>query len=242
MPGVRETVLTGNPKQMFCMGILWERDCLDKEYKIKDLTGNKYGKLKVLKFSHTDKNQGRYWLCQCDCGNIKAINEKRMKSGMTRSCGCLHKEVIREKHLIHGERKTKLYQTWVNMKNRCYNSKIECYSRYGGKGIKVCPEWHTYINFSNWAKKNGYREGLTIERIDPQKDYCPENCEWITFSENCRRAGQKSCWGRNLATGEYVEFTNIKDFSEKNGFSRKCIDRVLHGKNKTHKGWVFGYL
>lgn len=205
------------------------------------MVGQRFGKLIVIKFSHR-KNGRIYWECVCDCGNKCVKSGHSLKAGTTKSCGCLHSEVMTQIKTIHGETHSRLYRIWSNMKSRCYNPNVSCYKRYGAKGIMVCDEWHEYINFSKWAKENGYQDDLTIERKDPHKDYCPENCEWITSSENSKRARQRKCWGRSLETGEYVEFINIKEFSKERGFSRKCIDRVLHNKNKTHKNWVFGYL
>lgn len=210
-----------------------------------DLTGQRFGKLTVLEFDHRGIEYGQarnFWKCQCDCGNITIISQHKLVTNGKKSCGCLHAEVMHKIKTVHGERHTKLYNTWVNMKNRCLNKNVACYERYGGKGIQVCDEWLEYKNFSEWAHASGYQEGLTIERIDPTGDYCPNNCEWISFVENCRRAGQKDCWGKNLETGEYVEFHGIKDFADSRGLSNKAIDRVLHNKAKTHKNWTFGYL
>ena len=83
---------------------------------------------------------------------------------------------------------------------------------------------------------------ITIDRIDSFKDYCPDNCRWITATENSVRAHEKSCWGKNIENGEYVEFVNIRKFAKERGLSFSCIDRVLHGSNKTHRNWIFGYL
>ena len=212
---------------------------------MQDLIGKRFGRLTVIEFDHYDtsgRSRRAIWKCRCDCGNETYVRQNNLKCGTTKSCGCLQKESTRKTKYIHGERHTKLYQTWVNMKSRCLNPNVECYERYGGKGITICDDWLVYKNFSDWAHQAGYQDGLTIERIDPAGNYCPENCEWITFAENCRRAGQKDCWGKNLETGEYVEFHGIRAFANSRGLSYKAIDRVLHHKAKTHKKWTFGYL
>ena len=93
---------------------------------------------------------------------------------------------------LHGERNTRLYKTWAQMKSRCYNKNESGYKWYGAKGIKVFDEWHTYSNFAKWAKINGYNDNLTIDRIDPAKDYSPANCQWITLQENARKATNRA--------------------------------------------------
>lgn len=238
--GTLRVITYGNPVGSGLMRII-SKKIIKEDNKIEDLTNKKFGRLTILEFVYR-KNGRNYWKCKCDCGSIVIKNEHNLKNGDTKSCGCLHRDITKKIKTTHGERHTRLYRIWSNMKSRCYNSNVSCYERYGGKGIHVCDEWMKYENFSKWAKSHGYKDDLTIERINPTGNYCPENCEWISFKENCSRAGQKSCWGLNLITGEYIEFKNIKKFSEEHGFSRKCIDRVLHGRNKTHKNWIFGYL
>ena len=106
----------------------------------------------------------------------------------------------------------------------------------------MCDEWlNSYETFRDWALSHGYSEELTIDRINPNGNYEPDNCRWITSHDNSVRAHEVSCWGKNLTTGEYVEFVNIRNFASERGLSYSCIYRVLHGKNKTHKNWVFGY-
>lgn len=212
------------------------------------MIGQTFGRLTVI--DKAERRNGREsWLCKCECGNEVVVIGKNLKNGNTKSCGCLRLDRVRETKYVHGEsggrfvgKRTRLYRCWTNMKSRCYNPKVRSYHDYGAKGIRVCEDWMTFANFAEWAHSHGYSDDLTIERIDPNKDYCPENCEWISGSENSKRAHRKWCWGKNLTTGEYVEFLGIQDFAAERGLSYYCIDQVLHGRNKTHKDWIFGYL
>lgn len=139
--------------------------------KLKDLTGLKFGKLLVIK-----RVEGKCtpWLCLCDCGNEIVVRGTNLRSGNTTSCGCFCEH--------HGKRKTKLYGVWATMRNRCYNENVKVYYRYGGRGIEVCEEWkNSFTCFHNWAISNGYKEGLTLDRIDVDGNYEPSNCRWVTM-------------------------------------------------------------
>lgn len=164
------------------------------ESKREELTGQKFGKLTVVKY---DKKK-RLWLCQCDCGNITYADRTKLKAGERCSCGCVHNN--KYKDIRNDKRFSKLYGVWNKMKDRCINKNNPNYCYYGAKGIKVCDEWtgkEGFNNFFNWAILNGYQivEGewndkLSIDRIDSNKDYCPENCRWISMFENVARSGK----------------------------------------------------
>ena len=174
---------------------------------INNLAGQRFGRWVALKCSKKrDSNGGIRWLCKCDCGNLVEVRGSSLLSGSTMSCGCLTGELARMRALKHGDAKmrngkeTRLYSIWINMKDRCLNSCSNNYQYYGRKGISVCPEWiNDYSVFKEWALTAGYRERLTIDRINNDGNYEPKNCRWITKKENSvksqqeRRAGKAQC-------------------------------------------------
>lgn len=152
--------------------------------------GKTFGRLTIK--DYFVKNRRQYYLCECSCGIIKEIRKDSVVKDKraTRSCGCIKKEQDLKNLFVektHGMTKHRLYKIFNGIKTRCTNDKNNRFSRYGGRGISICKEWtDDYINFHNWAMSNGYKEGLSIERINNDGNYEPNNCEWIEFKEQCK--------------------------------------------------------
>ena len=148
-----------------------------------DLTNQKFNMLTVISLAYI-KHHKSYWNCKCECGKEKIIYSSKLKNGTTKSCGCLKKQRTIERNYKHGLCGTRLYSIWHDMNTRCYYQSIKCYKHYGGRGITICNEWkNNFINFYNWAINNGYKDDLSIDRIDVNGNYEPNNCRWATALE-----------------------------------------------------------
>lgn len=148
--------------------------------------GKKYGRAtiqdieKVIKGA--EKRHETNAICLCDCGNVFATRLDRLISGGVKSCGCLHREVVSANSTRHGKSTHPLYKTWHNMRSRCDNPNATKYEIYGGRGITVCDEWeHSFEAFYDWSISNGWEKGLTIDRINTDKGYSPDNCRWTDY-------------------------------------------------------------
>lgn len=156
-----------------------------------DLKGQKFGRLTAL-YTVPNNNYRTRWHCVCDCGNTKDVLQQNLVNGHVRSCGCLLVERNKEKLAVlnesmqresHHETKTRLYHIWINIKSRCFDEGSTAFKHYGGRGITVCREWATsYLSFKEWAIANGYSDELSIDRINVDGNYCPENCRWVSGS------------------------------------------------------------
>lgn len=191
-----------------------------------DLTNRKFGRLTVVSFSHEGNRRRKYWNCVCDCGNTRAVESSHLRSGHTSSCGCVNKNRFAELNKKTGLSNTKLYFTYRNMCNRCNRKTNNMYYIYGGRGISVCNEWsdkeHGFENFSEWALKNGYSENLSIDRIDNDKGYSPDNCRWVdvlTQANNRRNNHYIKINGEidtvgNMARKYGVSYWNLLNYSK----------------------------
>ena len=155
-----------------------------------ELTGQRFGRLVAVKRLESDRRGAARWLCQCDCGGTSTPYTNNLRRGMSKSCGCLQAEKAKQGPTTHGQSGTPLHRKWEGMRQRCSREAHISYRYYGGKGIRVCDEWQTFEPFRDWSLENGYVEGLSIDRIDPDGDYEPGNCRYITMSENIARANR----------------------------------------------------
>lgn len=171
-----------------------------------DLTGQRFGRLVVLGLGYRkkrddDRGSRAYWDCECDCGNLCTIVSDSLIAGKTKSCGCYNRDAL-QKRVIHGGahkgHPERLYYVWCCMRRRCNSPRYKGYQYYGGRGIKVSPEWNDYGNFRNWAIQNGYDPNAkygkcTLDRIDDNGNYAPDNCRWVDMKtqNNNRRPRRK---------------------------------------------------
>lgn len=157
-----------------------------------DLIGKRFGRLTVIDKKYLIKSGRKrlYWECVCDCGEKVEARTDSLKRGFVRSCGCLKKEQDRinlTANHSHKMSRTRLYHTWQQMKRRCNNPNDKSFERYGGRGIKVCEEWEkSFERFMVWALANGYSDEKSLDRINNNGNYEPENCRWVTNKEQSR--------------------------------------------------------
>jgi hypothetical protein len=180
--------------------------------RFKDITGQKFGRLTAIKLIGTNEKGHTVWLFGCDCGVQKEISSSEVLKHSTKSCGCLRKDGKEKASLVHGGFGTRVHRIWSGMLSRCRNPVNKDYKNYGGRGIQVCDEWHDFSKFQNWALNNGYSDDLSIDRIDSNGNYCPQNCKFSTITEQARNK-RNTIWydinGIKKSLVEWCEILNI---------------------------------
>lgn len=212
--------------------------------KARDISGQRFGRLVAICFSGK-KNRRNFWKFRCDCGKEVEINISSVLCGRSTSCGCFHDEVTGSLNKSHGESKTRLYQCWRDMKVRCLLKTSKNWRNYGGRGISVCEErLNSYESFRDWSVENGYSDNLTLDRVDVNGNYCPENCRWTDRSvqnRNRRTTVFISLNGETKTEREWLSAIGYKSTSsfsyyKNSGYSNEEILQILmenkNGKRK----------
>ena len=202
---------------------------------LKDLTGLNFGRWTVIKrgADHITKSGYKFttWECVCECGTTKNVNSNALISGRSKSCGCefreKQKDVARRNFKTHGGTGTRLYNIWNGIKKRCCNSNASNYNNYGGRGIFVCDEWlNDFDTFRDWSIQNGYNDSLSIDRINNNDGYYPENCRWVDRETQCNN---------RRSSVEYTVFgetMTLAELAKKYGVNYKWLHKkVKNGNN-----------
>ena len=214
----------GHIKSCGCM-----KNKMVSDAKIDNMKGRKIGRLYFKEYIGL-LNHHALWLCQCDCGNECIVKASSVKSGTTSSCGCLAHDILMERNCKHNCVYLPIYTCYHNMISRCTNKNTTHYKDYGGRGIKICDEWldkdFGFKNFYDWAMKNGYNEELTIDRIDFNGNYEPNNCRWATIKEQANNTR------KNIFVNYDDEKYTLMQLSEKFGLVY-ATTLARH-----HKGWT----
>lgn len=196
------------------------------------MVGRKFNKLTVLEeCKERDKHDKIMYKCECDCGNIVIVNGNNLRSGNSKSCGCVNNKPNKH-NFKHGKIHTRLYRIHHGMKDRCYNKYSKDYKNYGGLGIKICDEWLSdFMSFYEWAYENGYDDTLTIDRIDVNGNYEPNNCRWVNWETQANNKRNNilltynnktqtiSQWAKELQ----LDYTTIKNRYYKGWSYKECL-------------------
>lgn len=233
----------GNPVGSFAGCLFIYGGYMNKKYKY--IIGDVYNIRKLLELYRDDKNILMAKVKCIICGNIKYLKAYELYNKKQNSCMC--------QTIKHNKTHTKLYSVYHNMKDRCFNKNNHTYHNYGGKNVTICNEWlgeDGFMNFYNWAINSGYKEGLSIDRIDNDGNYDPNNCRWITISENTarsnkntiRRKANKGKYYGISPDGKFYVFENANKFAKEHNLNGANIRDVANKRKRTHKQWIFGFI
>lgn len=178
----------------------------------KDLTGMVFGHLTAIRQTRNEKGR-LVWECKCDCGKTHYEVYNKLVNNKCKSCGCQRNKEIVDANTVHGLSKTRIHKEWRGIQHRCKNPSASHYENYGGRGIRVCEEWkgtEGFIRFYNWSMENGYTDEMTIDRIDNDKGYSPDNCRWVSHMENCHNRGARKGSKTNVPGVTIRELANGK--------------------------------
>lgn len=197
-----------------------------------DIAGQKFGRWTAISNTgEKTKNGTSIWLCRCDCGNYGKISISNLRYGSSKSCGCIPRERMAKLNYKHGGKKERLYAVWGTMRRRCQDENHKDFANYGGRGIEVCQEWQDYEEFRKWAFANGYdpnapKQKCTIDRIDVNGNYEPDNCRWVSakVQQNNRRNNRVLTYDNETNT--------LAEWNRKCGFPKDLIAKRLNA------GWT----
>lgn len=188
---------------------------MPKNPRLIDMTGCRYGAWTVLNQAGNTKGGGALWNARCDCGAVKAVLGADLRQGKSTNCGCEKARRTGDRARTHGAAGTRLYRIWQNMRARCGRKSHPQFPEYGGRGIAVCADWKDFPTFQRWALSNGYADNLSIDRIDNDQGYRPDNCRWADAEtqSNNRRFVRKMPDGRSAPLAAKANGIPARTFS-----------------------------
>lgn len=219
--------------------------------KLNDLTGKKFGRLSVLKRAGTNSSKKPLWECECDCGIVKSIVGAALVNGTTQSCGCLRKELLSQRSKTHGLSKTRIFDIWYAMKRRCHDENQDNYQYYGGRGIKVCDRWQDFLHFKDDMYESYLKHveefgesQTTLDRVNPDKDYTPENTRWANYTTQNRntrirrdnKTGYRGVYRRE-ENGDYIAYIKVNKENISLGIFDNIEDAILSRRNAETTYW-----
>lgn len=201
--------------------------------KIIDITGQKYGRLTVIKYLGKDKFRNAKWECTCDCGAKVVVAGYCMRNGVTQSCGCRQREAAKAYNTKHGQAKTSTYHIWFDMKRRCLDPTRKGYENYGGRGIVVCDRWMSFKNF--YTDMGDRPDSLELERVNNSEGYNPTNCVWATHTQQSRNKRTNKLNANQVRMIKYMLSVGI---SRKQVGDTHNVSSALIGNIDRGKAWV----